>query len=356
MQTRRLDERLANGLQRRLLAKAEADRTKLQVDRQVALLLRNAGVTDIAPAEVRRIRDYAAATFGDARYYPWLYFYSLYRGAFREGWIPPDFFHGVAIDHLNGAYRRICGARTLYHRLLRSDRVPDLLYCVKGRWTTPDGLPVAPAEVRDRLFAEASRVVVKLEASRKGYGVAVETADSFDAEAWQSRGNLVVQRFVEQSPQLAAIYPDAVATIRINTIMPDAGAPCVAGSYLRLGQQGARTVNAISIDVPVLDADGRLCAWANTVDWQRLPRHPDTGFVFDGATVAGYAAAARACVALHERLPQFGFIGWDVAIDSEGAPQVLEMNIGQPDVKVIEMSVGPCLTALQLERYARRAA
>jgi phytoene dehydrogenase-like protein len=110
------------------------------------------------------------------------------------------------------------------------------------------------------------------------------------------------------------------------------------------------------LDVPVLDADGRLCAWANTVDWQRLPRHPDTGFVFDGATVAGYAAAARACVALHERLPQFGFIGWDVAIDSEGAPQVLEMNIGQPDVKVIEMSVGPSLTALQLERYARRAA
>jgi hypothetical protein len=236
------------------------------------------------------------------------------------------------------------------------DRVPDLLYCVKGGWTTPDGTPVPPAEVRDRLFAEAPRVVVKLEASRKGYGVAVETADSFDAEAWAARGNLVVQRFVEQSPELAAIYPDAVATIRINTILPETGPARVAGSFLRLGQQGARTVDATSIDVPVLDADGRLCAWANTVDWHRLPRHPDTGFVFDGATIAGYPAAARACVELHERLPQFGYIGWDVAIDAAGLAQVLEMNIGQPDVKVIEMSVGPCLTALNLERYARGAA
>jgi hypothetical protein len=356
MRTRRLDERLANRLQKRLLPKAEADRTKLMVDKQVALLLRNAGVRDLSAAEIGRIRDYAASTFGDVRYYPWLYFYTLYRGEFREGWVPPDYFHGVAIDHVNGGYRRICGARTLYHRLLGTDRVPDLLYCVKGQWSEPDGTPVETSAVRDRLVAAGPTVVVKCEGTAKGKGVSIESADGFSAEDWAGRGNLTVQRFIRQSDFLNAIYPDAVATIRINTIKPDARPARAVGAFLRLGQGKARTVDAISIDVPVLDATGRLGAFANTADWRRLPRHPDTGFGFDGATLEGYAAAAHLCEGLHERLPQLGYIGWDVTIDDGGGVHVLEMNAGFPDVKFLEMSVGPCLTELRVERYARRAA
>lgn len=356
MRTRRLDERLANGLQMRLRQKAEADRTKLMVDKQVALLLRNAGVRDRPAGEIRRIRDYAAGVFGDPRYYPWLYFYTLYRGGFREGWVPPDYFHGVAIDHVNGAYRRICGARTLYHRLLGSDRVPDLLYCVKGRWSAPDGTPVEADAVRDRLFADGPKVVVKLEGSSKGRGVSVETADSFSVEDWTDRGNLTVQRFVRQSDFLAAIYPDAVATIRVNTIKPDIRPARAVGAFLRVGQGRARTVDEVSIDVPVLDATGRLGGFANTLDWRRLPRHPDTGFQFEGATLEGYAAVTEVCASLHERLPQLGFIGWDATIDDRGEVRVLEMNAGAPDVKFMEMSLGPCLQDLKVERYARRAA
>jgi hypothetical protein len=207
MRTRRLDERLAHGVHKRVLAKAGADQTKLQVDKQMALLHRNAGVQDISAAALRRIKSYAAEAFGDVRYYPWLYFYTRYRGEFHEGWIPPDFFHEVAIDSINGPYRRICGARTLYRRLLGSDRVPDLLYCVKGSWSAPDGTPVAAGEVHDRLFADGEKVVVKLEGSAKAHGVAIETADSFSTEACKARGNLTVQRCVRQSDFLASIFP-----------------------------------------------------------------------------------------------------------------------------------------------------
>jgi hypothetical protein len=45
-----------------------------------------------------------------------------------------------------------------------------------------------------------------------------------------------------------------------------------------------------------------------------------------------------------------------VTIDDGGGVHVLEMNAGFPDVKFLEMSVGPCLTELRVERYARRAA
>ena len=354
MQTRRFDERLARNVANRARAMAAADRTKQMVDREAALLFRNAGVQEVSDRTLRRIKDYAADAFGDERYYPWLYFYTLYRGDFHEGWVPQDFFQDVALDRVNGPYRRICGARTLYKRLLGSDRVPDLLYCVKGQWTCPDGVPVDAAEVRDRLFTANRKVVVKLEGSAKGIGVTVETADSFSTEACARRGNLTVQRYVQQSDSLAAIYPDAVATFRVNTIKPGAEPATCVGTFLRIGRDKAVVVDAMSIDVPVLDPSGLLGPFATARDWHRLPSHPDTGFVFDGASVEGCSAAVAACEALHERLPQLGFIGWDATVDAAGEVHILEMNAGRPAIRFMEISLGPCLKNLNVERYARQ--
>ena len=353
MRTRELADRLARKLNDATARRAEAARTRHEVDRRMAKLLRNPDVAPVAPAEVRRIRDYAATRFGDPDYATWLCFYTAYRGAFLEGWVPPDFFRRHGIEAVNGAYRRICGARTLYRRLFQSDHVPDLLYCVKGTWSTPEGEPVDRAEVAGRLFAENDRVVVKREASRRGDGVRIETRASFDVDAIDTGDNFVVQRFVRQHPAFDPLSPEAVATIRINTIRPGpAPAKAVAG-FLRLGHGGQTAVTAMSLDVPIVSADGRLGPFANTpADWSRKRVHPETGFVFDGAVVEGYPEACRVCEALHERLPQLGLIGWDVTIDEAGGVAVFEMNAGQPDIKFLEMSVGPCLTAFGLEKRA----
>lgn len=353
MGTRRIADRLARTLHKATARRAEADRIRQQVDRYMAKLLRNPDVSPVPAAEVRRIRDYAATAFGDPDYHPWLCFYTAYRGSFHEGWVPPDYFRKVGADAVNGAYRRICGARTLYRRLPASDHVPDLLYCVKGAWSTPDGAPVAPAEVKALLFAATDRVVVKREASARGSGVSIETRESFAVEAIDPAGSFVVQRFVRQSPGLAAISPSAVATIRINTIRPDAAPARAVASFLRVGHGGQQAVTDTSLDVPVVSAEGRLAAFANaSADWSRKRAHPETGFVFDGAVIAGFPEAVAVCEALHERLPQLGLIGWDVTIGDNGAVAVLEMNAGQPDVKFIEMALGPCLTAFRLGRAA----
>lgn len=355
MQIRRLDERLAHNLYKRVHSRADADRTKLVVDRQIALL-RKAGAREVPAATLRRVKDYAADVFGTVGYYPWLYLYTMYRGEFHEGWVPLDYFRDVALERINGPYRHLCFARTLYHRLLGSDRIPDLMYCVKSRWTLPDGTPVEPSEVRDRVFSHTPKVVVKAEGSATGKGVTIETADSFSPEALAARGNLTVQRYVQQSDVLASIYPGAVTTIRLCTIKPDAAPARAVGAFLRIGSDGARVVDGGAMDVPILGPSGQLGPVATTVDLRRLPRHPDTGFVFKGARLDGYDDAERLCEALHERLPQFGFIGWDATIDDTGRAQVLEMNAGRPGIRFLEMGLGPCLQDLRVERYARHYA
>ena len=58
------------------------------------------------------------------------------------------------------------------------------------------------------------------------------------------------------------------------------------------------------------------------------------------AVVPNYVAAKKFVCGLHSRLPYFDWIGWDVAVNSEGEPVFIEFNV-IPFIEGPQMAHGP---------------
>lgn len=319
-------------------------------------LLANSDVRPLDAAEQRRARDYASDVFGSSLYAPWLIFYATYRGRFLEGWVPDNYFQWVAVIEINGKYHRLDDSRALFSRLLGAEEMPDVTHFVSGEWRDPAGDLLDPDALERVVFQRGDKVCVKVDASSRGRGVSVLTRETFHRAAVERLGNLVVQPFIRQAAFFDAIFPGAVATLRITTGKIPGGRPTFIGSYLRVGRGQAQIVNTSALRAPVLDAVGTLGPVASDGQWRRFETHPDTGFRFADARIPGFETALARCLALHDRLPQLGLIGWDVALDEDGAAQIMEVNTGHPGIKFIEMTTGPSLGLFRFGRPKAGAA
>ncbi len=349
--------RKKNAMLRRLARRLQQDDERRQmaaeVQRELSGLLANPGVRPLARAERARIRDYGLDRFRDPVFVPLLEFYATYRGGFVEGWIPENYFQTIGVRRLNGRYHDLSQARTLQARLLRSPAMPDILRRVGGEWRDAADEPVERARVPALAFADGDTVYLKREQSFQGRGVTRETHASFDLDRVETLGNFVVQKAIRQAAFFDAIHSGAVATLRITTGKLEGARPWNLGAYLRVGAGSDEIIGAGALKTPVLDGAGALGAFASDKTWRRHDRHPDTGFRFEGAVIPGFPEAVALCLDLHaDRMPQFGIIGWDVAIDDAGAAWIMEFNTGYPGIKFIEASLGPALVPFHLERFA----
>jgi len=316
-------------------------------------LLANSDVKPLDAALKRRIRKYAADALGNRNFCHWLYVYTLYRGSFLEGWVPEDFFRKV-IPRINGVYRSISDAKTLSGRILQTNHLPDKAYRVNGSWFDTGGNRLQSNEVKDIIFDQNTTAFVKLDNSSQGKGIVVIHRDTFDeARFLHIDKNFVVQRAIIQAGWFEAISPGCVATLRITTGLPVGGSPRICAAYLRIGRKGAKFVtSAEAIKIPVVDDKGTLGDFALDSNWFRYYSHPDSGVKFEGKKVPYFVEAVSLCEKLHERVPQFTVIGWDVAITESGWVELMEWNVGFPDIKFSEATTGPCFKHLHLERFA----
>ena len=56
--------------------------------------------------------------------------------------------------------------------------------------------------------------------------------------------------------------------------------------------------------------------------------------------VPNFDLVKKMVVSLHQRLPHFDFVGWDIAIDENGEPMLIEFNL-EPSVEGPQMISGP---------------
>jgi hypothetical protein len=308
----------------------------------------------LAPATVRRIRDYSRDVLGSVRFAPWLEVYTAFRGEFIEGWIPDNYFGRI----LAPSWRTYPGIdrKTTSRRILGTDRLPDIAYHINGSWIDTGNEPIDGAILTDVLFRSGPEVFVKRDGFAQGAGVSRVTRKDFDPAAIARLGNLVVQTPIRQHPLLAELSPASVATLRITTVKPPGASAEMRAAMLRVGSGNEATMRIRNeIDISVTDAAGTLDDKAADDGWTTFFTLPATGIAFAGRVIPGFAEAVRFCTGLHDRSPFSMVVGWDVAIDEAADPVLIEWNTGHVDVAHSEASVGPCYRGLGWEDAWKRA-
>jgi hypothetical protein len=199
--------------------------------------------------------------------------------------------------------------------------------------TGPDDAPLDAEAAAATLARHGGDIFVKPLSGRFGLGAEVIAPDGFAAFLAEPRRDVIVQPRLVQHPELAAFHPASVNTIRIDTLRTETGFVHNA-AVLRVGASGSVVDNArqgglfVGVDLET-GALQRLARGRSKFGTARVPRHPDTGVVFEGRRVPLWESVRATVDHGAEILLAHGLqsIGWDVAVLPEGAC-IIEANAG----------------------------
>jgi glutathione synthase/RimK-type ligase-like ATP-grasp enzyme len=154
----------------------------------------------------------------------------------------------------------------------------------------------------------------------------------------------VVQEFIEQHPDLAAVYGQSVNSLRVITMRSTSEEVIVLGAILRFGRQGNVVDNTSSGGVAMpIDLDtGLPCGPVHDKKGRIVQRHPDSGFEFASFRLPLGDEVIELAVRTQSAFPYYRMLGLDIAIGRNG-PILVEIN-AFPDIVAFEAHVGPLLS------------
>lgn len=153
--------------------------------------------------------------------------------------------------------------------------------------------------------------------------------DRFCDEIWSNfHDGYLLQTCLEQHAALRSMSGNAVSTLRLVTVR-DGDTASVFYTLWKVPSPKAMSDNfwqSGSIATPV-DADGRVgCGWYGMgCERRKAETHPASGERFDSVVIPDFADYARMACDAHMLFPEFGLVGWDIAITPDG-PVMVEFN------------------------------
>ncbi len=142
----------------------------------------------------------------------------------------------------------------------------------------------------------------------------------------RAAGSGLVEECIVQHKGVSALYPYAVNTYRIVTVLSE-GKANVVYAFIRIGNGGrfVDNINAGGMAAPV-DVDTGVIQYAGfDKDSVYYDVHPMTGCPIVGYELPYWKEAVQMCLEAAHVIPKLGYIGWDVAVGTDG-PQLVEGN------------------------------
>jgi len=160
------------------------------------------------------------------------------------------------------------------------------------------------------------------------------------AELFDSyKRNFLIQEAVHQHPRMAALNPTSVNTMRIMTYRSGLEVLLVY-AVIRIGRKDQVIDNQSAGGISAkINEDGTLAKYAFGKAGDDMIEKTDTGVILEGYLLPSYDKAIETVKQLHYRLPLFDLIGWDISINEESEPVLIEWN-GMPGPSQTAMGTG----------------
>lgn len=136
----------------------------------------------------------------------------------------------------------------------------------------------------------------------------------------------IVEEVVKQHHDMSRINPDSVNTIRVYTVLTDGKANAIY-ACIRMGNSDrpVDNINAGGMYSPIDMKTGKIAFPACDKQRKVYEKHPRSGCELKGYQIPFWKESMDMCCEAAEKLPQLGYIGWDVAI-TENGPLFIEAN------------------------------
>ena len=142
--------------------------------------------------------------------------------------------------------------------------------------------------------------------------------------------DFVVQALIEQSEELSRFNPTSVNTCRITTI--HMGSKQSFSAIFKVGRKNSRVDNWNSSVLIGVDKQGRLSDYGYDVNLKRIEKS-DVGIPFAGNVIPKFAEIVELTQKYHQLyFPNLSVVGWDITLERNGDPIVIETNLDFPGI------------------------
>lgn len=267
---------------------------------------------------------------------PKKYWYQMYcdgKTAFDPRYIPDTIWDQNIYPYFNNliwgrAYADKCAYDILFPLLKRPKTIAKNS---AGRFYG-DNQDLITEDEAVRRCCEAGRFIIKFSTySSGGRNIQVFERGEVNEEIVRKlfhdfKFNFIVQELVDQHEKLARIHAESLNTLRVISFFFK-GEVHILSAQLRMGSGSARVDNYSSGGYACnINSDGCLSERAVSKKDGWAYEHP-CGLKFKDIVVPSYDKVVEIIKREHSKLPQLNIIGWDFAIDRDGEPVFIEINM-----------------------------
>lgn len=264
------------------------------------------------------------------------YLYSR-NGIYSEKYIPASVYVTSIIYRLNDL--QYCPAyvdKGFYDTLFPDVNRPKTFIKNVNGFYYDDKNPISKAEAIDRCSNLKEAIIKPSVFGTWGEGVKLFHTEngiipdmdmSINDLFAQYKKGFIVQSKLEQHPDLARLNPTSVNTIRVMSYRKE-DEVIILYAVIRIGRLGKvvdnETAGGIKADIDLQTGRIKGPAFGNPTE-KNMPQ-TDSGAVLDNYLIPSFPQVLDFVKNLHLRLPYFRLIGWDISVDTNGQPVMIEWN------------------------------
>lgn len=271
--------------------------------------------------------------------------YSYINGEFSEKYIPYDLYVTKIDPYLNDE-KFLAMDNKCYYPMLFDCKLPKTLFMrMNGVFYDSEYKIISKSEAIEIVKENKQAIFKPATISGGGMGIKVWKADSLLSveellEGYDKLKDYVVQDVQAQHADIAKIHPSSLNTIRIMTLMIHGRIEILCG-VLRMGANGGQVDNFCGGGIACgLEQDGRLKKYGYPESGYRVTEHPQAGELSQ-YYVPAYDKAKEMVLRQAEKFPYFRLVAWDVAIDENGEPVLIEANFSKGGLTLAQYTNGP---------------
>ncbi len=266
-------------------------------------------------------------------------------GKFDVRFIPDDIFAGYIDGYLNNrSIEAGISDKNYFDLYLAGFNMPKtIVHLINGYYETPSYEIISKEDAICRLLKSKSFIAKPSMASYGGKGVELfenPSVDDINSYIEQNGDNIIFQEIVKQHPMTGLLHPQSINTIRIMTLVLDNDIKILPAAF-RMGVGSSSVDNASKGGIYCkISPDGRLSDFAYDALGNRYDSHPDGG-KFNQVEFDFMPKVEDLVKNAAQRFLHFRLIGWDIAIDQDANPIIIEANLTMSGMDVIETICGP---------------
>ncbi|MDR0918187.1 MAG: hypothetical protein LBM93_02905 [Oscillospiraceae bacterium] len=262
--------------------------------------------------------------------------YGAVSGYFDVDYIHDGLFYSIIDPFFNyTSFATQFDNKAYYPLLFRDIKQPHTIALrLNGCWLDSDYKLLSFKDVLDTCVRERNVVIKFCRYTSGGNGIIFKNnVNLIELEQLLKSTNvdIVIQEIVKQHPQLSRLHSTSVNTIRIMTLLWN-NEVIVLSSVLRMGINGACVDNASFGGIVCgIENDGKLKSIAYDKNGNKYYCHPQ-GMRFNEVIIPNFKSTEQLAIKLQARFPYCKMISWDIAIDKNGEPLLIEANLSRGEL------------------------